>query len=113
LRKGYHQIKCGVGRIARPLVLDSRLCNLIEDLYKGDRMPIVLGNGSTADAIRLEFAVGRGFRFHGADHLNNKGPQYVSALSKWLVKRGSAAVSSDVIAANDVLNDLNNALRGM
>jgi hypothetical protein len=113
LRNGYRQIKCGVGRVARPLVHDSRLCNLIEDLYKGDRMPSVLGNGSTADAIRLEYAVGRGFRFHGADHLNNKGPQYVAAIRKWLAKRGSAAVPSDVTAAKAILIDLNNALRGM
>ncbi len=107
----YRHINSGIGRIRRPTVSDSRFQNLVNDLYKGDRMPRVIGTCSTADAARLERIMGGGFRLHGRDHLNNKGPQYVNALRSWL-RRNPGASSSDITAAQGMLDDLLNALAG-
>ena len=89
-----------------PLVEDSKLGNIVKDLYKGARSPNPIGTGSTADAIRSESATGKpvGGVFH-----TNKGQQYVRALEKWLSKAIRAS-DRDRLVARSILDDLKDAL---
>ncbi|KKD57841.1 hypothetical protein RN22_24245 [Grimontia sp. AD028] len=68
-----------------------------------------MGTGSTADAARWEFETGELFK--GTDHLNNKTPQLINALSSWL-KKNPKASKSDLHAAKEMLRDLQTAQQG-
>jgi RHS repeat-associated protein len=91
---------------AIPRVADSKLGNIISDLYKGAKSPNRIGTGSTADAIRNEVATGvaTGGRFHA-----QKGMEYIRALEKWQVKNPDASFY-DRIVAESLKNDLRSAL---
>ena len=64
--------------------------------------------GSTADAVRHENATGQlvGNKFHSI-----KAQNYSSALRKWIDKNPNAS-REDIRAAELVLRDLNNSLKG-
>jgi hypothetical protein len=96
------------GGVAKPSVIDPKLSNLVEDLYKGTKTPNPLGTGSTADAIRNELQTGQATfgKFH-----SDKGQQYVNALTKWLAQNPNAS-PGDISAAQQMLNDLQSALGG-
>jgi RHS repeat-associated protein len=91
-----------------PIVGDSKLGNLISDLYKGARGPNPIGTGSTADAIRNELKTGlpTAGKFH-----SEKGLQYVRGLDNWL-KNNLSAAHYDRLVAKSVRDDLINALGG-
>ncbi len=92
-------------RMTRPVVTDARLEALINDLY---RPGAKVGTGSTADAVRQELQTGNavGGVFH-----SQKAQDYSLALQRWL-ETSPAASFSDRSAAQNVLNDMQNALKG-
>jgi hypothetical protein len=91
---------------AIPKVTDTKLGNIVSDLYKGARAPNPIGSGSTADAIRNEISTGlaTGGRFH-----SQKGTEYIRALQNWLAKNPNAS-HYDRMVAESLKNDLLNAL---
>ena len=92
----------------KPNVKDPNLQNLVNDLYKGAKTKKPIGTGSTADAIRHEAITKKpvGGKFH-----REKGEQYSNALGKWLRKNPNAS-ASDRRAAQNMLDDLKDALKG-
>jgi len=91
-----------------PSVVDSKLGNIVHDLYKGAGNPTRVGSGTTADAIRHELATGA--KTAGRGHVT-KGKEYAKALQNWL-RRNPDAAGSDRQAAQDMLADLQSALGG-
>jgi RHS repeat-associated protein len=91
--------------LAKPNVIDTKLQNIVNDLYKSGSK---IGTGSTADAIRYERATGKpvGGKFH-----TQKGQEYSQALKKWLEKNPQAP-AADRNAAQAILDDLTSALNG-
>jgi len=89
-----------------PKVVDSKLTNIVNDLYKGARGPNPIGTGSTADAIRNEAVtdLATGGRFH-----TQKGTEYIRALENWQAKNPNAS-HYDKMVAESLKNDLRNAL---
>jgi hypothetical protein len=73
-------------------------------------MPNVIGNGSTADAARLEQSVGGGFKLFGRDHIG-KAQQYIRALRNWL-RATPEASPADKEAAQEMIEDMENAVSG-
>jgi RHS repeat-associated protein len=94
--------------VTKPAVSNPKLANIISYLYTGLGSPRQLGTGSTADAIRYEMATG--LPTEGKFH-TQKGTEGVSALQNWL-RRNPGASAADRQAAQDVLDDLRNALAG-
>jgi len=92
--------------LSKPSVGDSKLQNLVNDLYKGANTKKPIGTGSTADAIRHEALTGNkvGGKFH-----TQKGQEYSSALRNWL-RRNPNASAADRQAAQSMLDDLTDAL---
>lgn len=90
-----------------PTVSDPKLANIVRDLYKGTKAPNPIGTGSTADAIRNEFATGS--PTHGVFH-SKKGEQYLRALDNWL-KKNPGASDHDRLVAESLKRDLESALR--
>jgi len=93
---------------AVPAVANSKLANIVSDLFKGAKGPNPIGTGSTADAIRNELITGvaTGGKFH-----SQKGVEYVRALDNWL-KNNLSASHYDRLVATSLKNDLINALGG-
>ncbi len=89
----------------KPNVKDGNLKNIIDDLYRPNAK---VGSGSTADAVRYELATGE--KVGGRGHVE-KAQTYSKALQDWLNKNPQAS-SSDRAAAENVLNDMQNALKG-
>ena len=106
---GYQESGDYAGSFKRPEVDDSKLENIVNDVYKGDRHSSYEGTGSTADAARWEYKSEQ--VLNGSDHLNNKGPQVISRLEKWLKNNPSASVS-DRNAAEEMMKDLKHAIKG-
>ncbi|HET9059436.1 MAG TPA: hypothetical protein VFN61_05905 [Acidimicrobiales bacterium] len=102
-----------VMRLPEPVVTNPKLANLVKDLYKGAHMKRgrVIGDGSTADAIREEHKTGGATK--GVNH-DEKGRQYVTALTNWLEKAGpnggKGASQEDRAAAQSLIDDLEDAL---
>jgi hypothetical protein len=94
--------------VSKPSITDPKLNNIVEDLYKGTKVPNRIGTGSTADAIRNELKTGQPTygRFH-----SQKGREYVRALEKWLCNNPNAS-AADRAAAQQMLDDLRAALGG-
>jgi filamentous hemagglutinin len=71
--------------MAKPVVLDSKLGGLMDDLYRDGAK---IGTGSTADAVRYEAQTGQpiGGVFH-----TQKAQDYSIALQKWLDSNLSAS----------------------
>lgn len=93
------------GRVV-PAVANSKLGNIVRDLFKGTKSSSPIGTGSTADAIRNEALTGQptGGTFH-----TDKGTQYVRSLEKWL-KKNASADDRDQLVARSLLDDLREAL---
>ena len=91
--------------MARPDVLDQNLGKILDDLYRTNAK---IGSGSTAAAVRHELATGQkvGDRLHA-----QKATDSVQALQKWLSKN-PAAPAGDRAAAENVIKDMQNALKG-
>ncbi|AZG15417.1 type IV secretion protein Rhs [Cupriavidus pauculus] len=91
--------------MAKPIVSDTKLGGLIDDLYRDGAK---IGTGSTADAVRYEAHTGNpvGGVFH-----TQKAQDYSVALQKWLDSNPNAPFN-DRSAAQNVLRDLQNALKG-
>jgi hypothetical protein len=87
-------------------VSDSKLKNLIDDLYKGAGSPRQIGAGSTADAIRNELKTG--LLTEGKSH-SQKGREYINALNNWL-KNNANASDADRNIAEKLKQDLLDAL---
>ncbi len=89
----------------KPNVQDENLSNIIDDLYRPNAK---IGSGSTADAVRYEIATGE--KVGGRGHIE-KAETYSKALQDWLNKNPQAS-TSDKAAAENVLKDMQNALKG-
>ena len=91
-----------------PKVTDPKLGNLINDLYKGAKVPNPIGAGSTADAVRNELATG--LATNGKFHYQ-KAQEYINALSNWQ-KNTPNASQYDQMVAESLKRDLQSALGG-
>jgi RHS repeat-associated protein len=92
-----------------PKAMNSKLANIIDDLFKGLKGPSVpIGQGTTADALRYELATG--LSVFGKSHAG-KAQQYANALTNWLRANPNAA-RADRALAEALLRDLRNALSG-
>lgn len=89
-----------------PKAGDTKLANIVSDLYKGAKGAHPIGTGSTADAIRHELATG--LPTAGRFHLQ-KGEEYIRVLENWLIRNPSAS-HHDRLLAETLKNDLRNAL---
>lgn len=91
--------------LATPEVVNAKLQNIVNDLYKGTINPNRVGTGTTADAVRSERETGlpTGGTFHFV-----KATQYSVALSK-LLTNGDLNWYDQVVAQS-LLNDLQDAL---
>jgi hypothetical protein len=94
-----------ISKMEKPTVSDPTLSGLLDDLYRPGGK---IGSGSTADAVRYERATGQpvGNVFH-----TQKANDYSAALQKWLDKNPKAP-AVDRAAAENVIRDLQNALKG-
>ncbi|EBG5617116.1 type IV secretion protein Rhs, partial [Salmonella enterica subsp. enterica] len=92
-------------QMEKPTVENAELKNLIDDLYRPNAK---VGSGSTADAVRYELSTGE--KVGGRGHIQ-KAEQYSESLQRWLNKNPSAS-PGDRAAAENVLKDLQRALRG-
>jgi hypothetical protein len=91
-----------------PKVTDPKLGNLVNDLYKGAKVPNPIGAGSTADAVRNELATG--LATNGKFHYQ-KAQEYINALSNWQ-KNTPNASQYDQMVAESLKRDLQSALGG-
>lgn len=89
-----------------PQVSDSKLKNIVRDLFKGAYTPNPIGTGMTGDALRNEIKTGQAT--YGVFHID-KAKQYVNALTNWLTKHPNAS-HSDKLVAQSLLDDLKDAL---
>lgn len=83
---------------------NTKLQNIVNDLYKGTTNPNRVGTGTTADAVRNELRTGlpTGGRFH-----SDKAQIYINGLNN-VLKTDLSAV--DRLVANSLLDDLVGAL---
>ncbi|MFI8384436.1 DUF637 domain-containing protein [Pseudomonas sp. NPDC079086] len=105
-RTSHEMYKDGLrAAMEKPVVSDKKLASLIDPLYRPNA---TVGSGSTAAAIRQELATGQpvGGAFH-----SQKATDSIVALQKWL-DRNSTAAPGDRAAAENVIRDMSNALRG-
>jgi hypothetical protein len=91
-----------------PKVTDSKLGNLVNDLYKGAKVPNPIGAGSTADAVRNELATGlaTNVKFH-----SQTAQEYINALSNWQKNTPNASQYVQMVAES-LKRDLQSALGG-
>jgi filamentous hemagglutinin len=96
------------GETLRPNVVNTKLRNIVTDLYKGTNAARPIGTGSTMDAVRnaLRTGIPTGGTFHSI-----KAGQYTSALRNWLANNPTAS-PHDRLVAQTLLDDLVGALRG-
>jgi hypothetical protein len=91
--------------MGKSAVSDKNLSRIIDRLYRPDAK---IGSGSTAAAVRHELTTGQpvGNAFH-----SQKSRDGITALQKWL-DRNPVATPGDRAAAENVIRDMSNALRG-
>ncbi|WP_051163354.1 WXG100-like domain-containing protein [Nocardia transvalensis] len=92
----------------KPTVNDSKLQNILNDLYKGAGNPDRVGDGTTADAIRNEYA--NLVPTEGKWHLT-KGVESQRALANWLMNRANNDPADRAVAIKELQN-LMDALAG-
>ncbi|PKQ30484.1 MAG: hypothetical protein CVT62_13560 [Actinobacteria bacterium HGW-Actinobacteria-2] len=92
-----------------PQVSNSKLQNLINNVYKGTTNPNRVGDGTTMDAIRSELGSGlpTGNRFHTI-----KGRETLKGLENW-VRRNPNAPAADRQVAEGLIDELRAALKGV
>jgi hypothetical protein len=93
--------------LPQPTVANTKLQNIVTQLYKGTINPNRIGTGTTADAVRNELATG--MPTAGLFH-SQKAEQSVNALQSVLKQDLNF---HDRVVAQSLLNDLQNALAGM
>jgi filamentous hemagglutinin len=91
--------------MSRPEVSDPILSRYLDELYRPNA---TVGSGSTAAAVRQELATGQ--PVGGVFHFE-KAENSVKALERWLTNNSTAS-SIDRAAAENIIRDLQNALRG-
>lgn len=91
--------------MSKPVVSDPVLKKLINPLYRENAK---VGSGSTAAAVRHELATGE--RVGGSFH-SQKATEAIRSLGYWL-KNNPAAHPSDRAAAEHLIIDMQNALKG-
>jgi hypothetical protein len=89
----------------RPTVSNSKLQNIVNDLYKGQGGPNTIGNGTTMDAVRNEIMTGQAT--HGKFH-TQKLLDYKNALERRL--RAGDLDQHDTNVANALIEDIAKAL---
>jgi Hemagglutinin repeat len=91
--------------MSKPEVSDAGLANIVDKLYRQDAS---IGSGSTAAAVREELLTSQPTkgRYHSA-----KATESIAALNSWL-KANVTARSSDRAAAENLIRDMQNALKG-
>ena len=89
----------------KPVIIDASLAREVNELF---REGATIGNGSTAAAVRFELATGQrvGDKLHSI-----KAEQSINFLGKWLNQNSNAA-AADRAAAEQLIRDMSNALRG-
>ena len=97
----------GIDIGAKPAVSDTKMQNIINDIYKGQEMLAVIGNGTTMDAVRHELKTGQpvGKKFHSV-----KAQDTINRLNKRL--RSGCLNTHDTNIANTLIKDLQDALSG-
>ncbi|HEV2695901.1 MAG TPA: RHS repeat-associated core domain-containing protein, partial [Verrucomicrobiae bacterium] len=92
-------------QMERPTVNDPKLNSLLDGLYRPNAE---IGSGSTAAAVRQELVTGQpvGEAFH-----SQKAEESIVSLQRWLDSNPTAA-ATDRDAAQNVITDMQNALRG-
>ncbi len=92
--------------MGKPFTSDAALTNIVEKLYRPNA---TIGSGSTAAAVRVELATGQpvGGAFH-----SQKAADGITSLQTWLAKNPTAS-AADRAAAENIMRDMSNALRGL
>lgn len=96
----------GSGVASKPPVGDTKLGNIVDDLYKGTKGTNPVGDGTTADAVRAERITGNpsGGKWHFG-----KAGEYIHSLQKWLTEHPDASAADRAVATQEMEN-LQNAL---
>jgi RHS repeat-associated protein len=91
--------------MSKPATSDATLTSIVDKLYRPNA---TVGSGSTAAAVRLELATGQpvGGAFH-----SQKAADGITNLSRWL-SGNPKAIAADRAAAENIMRDMGNALRG-
>ncbi|WP_433858677.1 hypothetical protein [Streptomyces kronopolitis] len=89
----------------KPQVGNEKLQEFMDVLW---RKNAVIGNGSTAAAVRFTKLTGK--LVGGSDHIQ-KAEEAIVFLSKW-IRNNPEAATSDRLAAENVMRDLQNSLEG-
>ena len=91
--------------VSKPKFIDETLRKFANQLYRDGA---VIGNRSTADAIRYIKKTGE--LVGNSDHVQ-KGVDSVRFLEKWL-ENNKKANGSDISSVKKIINDINSALKG-
>ncbi|WP_246622855.1 hemagglutinin repeat-containing protein [Rhizobium laguerreae] len=92
----------------RPQVVDVKLENLVDNIYKGASNTNRVGNGTLGDAVRYELSTGQ--QVYGRSHLI-KAQETLKGLENW-IKNTPQALAVDREVALDLIGDLRDALKG-
>lgn len=91
-----------------PKVVDKKLEDIVNNLYKGTKNPEHIGNGTTMDAIRSEKLTGNPTqgKFH-----TQSGQDNARALEKWIRDNPGGSLH-DKLVAHSLLSELRSVLHG-
>lgn len=94
-----------ITEMEKPTVYDQNLQRIVDQLYRPNA---TIGSGSTAAAVREEMSTGEpvGNRFHTQKALDK-----INELNRWL-NINQAASPNDRAATENLIKDMQNALRG-
>ncbi|WP_194835943.1 hypothetical protein [Nocardia sp. XZ_19_369] len=92
----------------KPTVTDTKLQNILNDLYKGANNPARIGDGTTADAVRNEYRTLE--PTEGRWHLQ-KAMETQRGLAKWLMDKSNTDPADRAVAIRELQN-LMDALAG-
>ncbi|WP_280454364.1 hypothetical protein [Nocardia brasiliensis] len=92
----------------KPTVSDTKLQNILNDLYKGAENPARVGDGTTADAVRNEYRMLE--PTEGRWHLQ-KAMETQRGLAKWLMDKSNTDPADRGVAIRELQN-LMDALAG-
>ncbi|MBU1130784.1 hypothetical protein KJ840_01490, partial [Patescibacteria group bacterium] len=102
INKAFNEVtKLFNNSLAKPGVVDKKLSNIVESLYRAGSK---IGNGGTADAIRYELKTGE--LVSGKSHII-KGQQSINALNNWIRNNIN---SKEINIARQLINDIKDAL---
>ena len=91
----------------KPQVTHKKLQNIVSDIYRGQDSEIVIGNGTTMDAVRHELRTGQkvGKKYH-----STKAQRSINGLNNCL--RSGKLGASEAKIAKAIIEDLQSALAG-